>query len=163
MAEIAWMKVHGQEQYRDLSRRLKAAGRGDLQRKLTKTIRKEGDPALRKTQSAFRGVSMTSDGSGSGGGSTGLRARVADATRISILGTGIRIRVHPERVDPAYGRTLSWGVNGQYWRHPVYGNREIWRGQRGQRVFYESILPFEPRWRAGIERAMDETAAQIEG
>lgn len=163
MAEIAWVKVAGQEQYKALARRLKEAGRGDLQRKLTRAIRKEGDPALRAAQSAFRGVSVTSEGPG--GSSSGLRARVADATRISILGNGIRIRVEGQRVapDPKHGRTLAWGINGQPWRHPVYGNRKVWTEESGQRVFYETLTQFESRWRAGIERAMDETARQIEG
>lgn len=161
MAEIAWVKVAGQEQYKALARRLREAGRGDLQRKLTKAIRKEGDPALRAVQGRFRSVDVTSEGPG--GSHSGLRARVADATRISILGSGIRIRVEAQRVDPAYGRTLAWGINGQRWRHPVYGNTKVWTSQQGQRVFYETLTAYESRWRAGIERAMDETARMIEG
>ncbi|MEV1295776.1 hypothetical protein [Pseudonocardia sp. NPDC049635] len=160
-AVIVWTKVEGQEKYKALARRLREASRGDLQRKLTRAIRAEGDPALRAVQGRFRTVDVTSEGPG--GSSSGLRARVAAATRISILGSGIRIRVEPKRVDPRHGRTLSFGVNGKYWRHPVFGNTQVWTGQRGQEVFYSTLQRFETRWRAGIERAMDEIARQIEG
>lgn len=161
MAEIAWIKIQGQDKYKRLAADLRKAGRGDLQRRLTREIRRAGDPALRAVQTRFRTVDVTSEGVG--GYTSGLRARVASATRIAILGSGIRIRVEPKKVDPRYGRTLSFGVNGKYWRHPVYGNTQVWVGQRGQEVFYSTLTRYENRWRAGIERAMDETARQIEG
>lgn len=161
-AALVWTKVHGQEQYRALAQRLREAGRGDLQRKLTKAIRREGDPALRAVQAAWMTVEVTS--SRGGGSSSGLRARVAAATRISILGSGIRIRVEGKRVDPVYGRSLSYGLDGLgRWRHPVFGNREVWEQQRGQEVFYSTLRRYETRWRAGIEQAMEETARQIQG
>lgn len=161
MAEIAIMKVHRQDQYRDLSRRLKQAGRGDLQRRLTREIRSAGQAPLRAVQAKFRTVDMWSEGAG--GSASGLRARVADATRISILGSGIRIRVEPKKVDPAHGRTLSFGVNGKRWRHPVWGNREVWTAQRGEEVFYSTLAGFEPAWRRGIDRAMDQTERELLG
>lgn len=163
MTQIAWIKVHGQDRYKRLARRLREAGRGDLQRKLTREIRRQGDPALRAVQTRFLAVDMSSQAGG--GYSSGLRARVAAATRISILGSGIRIRVEPKKVDARYGRTLSFGVNGKSWRHPVFGNRNVWTNttQRGQEVFYSTLTRYENQWRAGVERAMDETARQIEG
>jgi hypothetical protein len=160
--EIAWVKVADQDKYKRLARRLKEAGRGDLQRKLTRSIRREGDPALRAVRAAWGTVDVTSEAGG--GSSSGLRARVAAATRISILGSGIRIRVEPKRVDPTYGKTLSFGLDGLgRWRHPVFGNREVWRQNAGQEVFYKTLLTFEPKWRAAIQKAMEETAREIAG
>lgn len=162
MAEIAWIKVHGQDQYKRLARRLKEAGRGDLQRRLTREIRRAGDPALRAVQAKWLTVDVTST---QGGGShSGLRARVAAATRISILGNGIRIRVESNRVDPRYGRTLTYGLDGLgKWRHPVFGNRNAWTQQSGQEVFFSTLTGFESTWRAGVERAMEATAREIAG
>ena len=162
MAEIAIMKVHRQDEFRDLSRRLKKAGRGDLQRRLTREIRKAGQPALRATQAAWMTGDVTS--SRSGGKSSGLRARTSAATRISILGSGIRIRVESKKVDPKY-RSLPFYLDalGKAWRHPVFGNRQVWTTQRGQEVFYRTLRGFEPRWRAGIDRAMDETERELLG
>lgn len=162
MAQIAWVKIQGQDQYKQLARRLKDAGRGDLQRRMTKEIRIAGDPALRAVQRGWLGVEVTS--SGGGGHSSGLRARTAAATRISILGSGIRIRVEGRRVDAVYGNSLVKGLDGLgRWRHPVFGNRNVWEQQRGQEIFYSRLVRFESRWRAGVVRAMEDTAREIAG
>lgn len=166
VAEIAWFRVAGAEQYKRLARRLADAGRGDLQRRLTREIRREGADALSDVRRAWRTVDVRS----SGGGvvppdrSTGLRRRVAAATRISVLGSGIRIRVEGKRVDPVYGQSLSRGLDGLgRWRYPVFGNRAV-RGENfGQEVFYRTLRRHEPRWRRGVIRAMEATAREIAG
>lgn len=164
MAEIAWIKVVGADEYKQLARRLKQAGRGDLQRRLTREIRREGDPALRAVKRAWMGVDVTSDPSRGGGRSTGLRARAAAATRVSVLGSGIRIRTESKRVDPRYGRALSYGLDGiGRWRYPIFGNRDNMGQNFGQEVFYSTLTRFEARWRAGVVRAMEDTARQIAG
>ncbi|MGE4164069.1 MAG: hypothetical protein AB7G23_20270 [Vicinamibacterales bacterium] len=114
-------------------------------------------------KAAWLTVDVTSDGDG--GTSSGLRQRVSDATRISILGNGIRIRVEGKRVDPAYGRSLAYYLNGlgKRWRHPLFGDRDRWYQQKGQEVFFKTLTEYEQAWRDGIEKAMDDTARQIEG
>lgn len=162
MAEIAWIKVHAQDQFQRLAQRLKRAGRGDLQRKLTQAVKREGDPALSAVRTAWGGVDVTS--SGPGGYHSGLRARVAAATRIRVRGTGVRVEVDSARVDPRYGRTLVHGLDALFnWTHPLFGNRDRWYSQRGQEVFFSTLYGFEDEWRAGIEKAMQETAREIAG
>jgi len=157
------MKVARQEQYRALSRRLRDQGRGDLQRQLSRAIRTVGSPALTAVQAAWHTVDVTPP-MGTGRKSTGLRGRVAAATRVSILQSGISIRVEPKQVDSRYGRSLSYGLDGLgRWRHPVYGNQNVWVQQYGQEVFFKTLERFETAWHAGIERAMEDTARQIEG
>lgn len=157
------MKVSRQEQYRALTRRLRDQGRGDLQRKLTRRIRTVGTPAVAATRAAWKTVDVTPP-EGAGRKSTGLRARVAAATRVSILQSGISIRVEPKQVDTRYGRSLSYGLDGLgRWRHPVYGNQNVWTQQYGQEVFFKTLERFETAWQAGIEQAMEDTARQIEG
>lgn len=166
MAEIALIKIQGAEEYKRLARRLKEAGRGDLQRKLTREIRREGDPALRAVRRAWLGVDVTSTGGGTVAPdrSTGLRARAAAATRISILGSGIRIRTEGKKVDPVYGQSLTKGLDGLgRWRHPVFGNRLVWEQQQGQEIFYSTLTRYEAAWRRGVVRAMEETAREIAG
>lgn len=163
-----WVKSDGAQKYRALSRRLREAGRRDLQRKLTRSIRAEGGPAL----SAVRAAWLTVDVGSSRGGtarpdtSTSLRQRVARATRIQVLQSGIRISVNGRRVDPKYP-SLVFYLNGfprtRAWRHPVFGNKLVWTAQKGEEVFYPTLREFTPAWRAGIKRAMEETAAEIEG
>src|SRR5690606_28746941 len=80
-------------EYRALSKRLKAAD-GELRRDLRRRIREAGQPALRAVQAAAGGITMTSSPSAGGTRrSTGLRARLANATRISAMATGVLFQV----------------------------------------------------------------------
>lgn len=164
MATIAIVKVAGQDEFNQLSRRLREAGRGDLQRRMVRKIRQTGDPALRAVQGKFLGVDVTASPNRGGGGSTALRARTAAATKIQVTGRGIRIKVIGSQVDGRYGDTLVNGLNATGpWKHPVFGNRRAWVTQRGQEVFDPTLLGFEPKWFADILEAMDETARLIMG
>jgi hypothetical protein len=168
---IIWTKVDGQQRYRALSRRLREAGRGDLQRRLTRAIRREGQPALSAVRQAWLSIEVTSLPPNDEGGharpdkSTGLRQRVARATRIQVLQTGIKISVAGRRVDPKYP-SLVFYLNGfprrRPWRHPVFGHRLVWVAQRGREVFYPTLIQFAPRWRRGVVAAMQETIDEIE-
>ena len=159
--DISWNAIAAADEYRRLAARLREAGRGDLQRKLTRGIRREGAAMLRTTQREWLSVDVTP---GDSGKSTGLRSRTAAATRISILRSGIRMAVAGRRVDARYGQSLTRGLDGLgRWRHPVYGNREVWTQQYGREVFYTTARRFEPRFRAGIGRVMEEFAQEIAG
>jgi hypothetical protein len=168
---IIWTKVDGQQQYRALSRRLREAGRGDLQRKLTRAIRREGQPALNAVRQAWLSIDVESlppndrGGHGRPDTSTGLRQRVARATRMSVRQNGIAISVSGTRVDARYP-TLAMYLNGfprkRPWRHPVFGNRLVWVAQRGREVFYPTLIEYAPRWRKGVVAAIEDTIREIE-
>lgn len=165
--EISWNAVHDAARFKRLSTQLKAAGNGKLRRKLNNAVRNEGRAALRAVQRAWMTVDVTSS-AGGGTKSTGLRSRVAAATRIQILGSGIRVSVQASKVDPVYGRSLTYGLNGLgRWRYPVFPDPDktraewTWRQNVGQEVFHTTLRRFEPRWRRGIQKAMDEIAAEI--
>lgn len=163
-----WMKVDGADKYRRLSRRLKEAGRGDLQRRLARSVRREGEPALRDVRGAWSGVQVSGSSRGGTGRpdtSTGLRQRVTTATRIQVLQNGTRITVNSKQVDPQYP-SLPWYLDGlgKPWRHPVFGRRTTkWESQRGQEVFFRTLRRHGPQWRRGVERVVDQVAREIEG
>lgn len=164
--EISWSAVHDAAQYKKLARQLKEAGRGDLQRRMTREIRREGAVMLRAVQAAWLTVQVRGEGGTATGGrrqSTGLRRRAAAATRISILGSGIRLQVAGNKIDPAYGRSLSRSLDGLgRWRFPVHGNREVWVQNHVEgEVFYTTARRFEARFRAGVQRVMDDTARRL--
>lgn len=161
--EISWSAVHDAERYRQLSRKLREAGRGDLQRRLNREIRREGAGALQAVRRAWLGIDVTSSPSRGGGESSGLRSRTAAATRIQVLQSGIRVSVAGNRVDPRYGRSLTRGLNGMgRWRFPVWGNREApWVQNFGEEVFYTTLRRYEPRWRRGVQRVMDDVARDL--
>jgi hypothetical protein len=170
-AEIQ-MKMTGADRYRAVSRKLKkAAGGKELQRKLTKAVRKEGGPALAATRAAWLAVDVKSlppndrGGKGRPDTSTGLRSRVARATGISVTQHGIAIKVSGRRVDPKYP-SLVYYLNGfprkRDWRHMVFGHKTVWVAQKGQEVFAPTLRGFSPQWRQGCEDAMDEFVDEID-
>ena len=69
---------------------------------------------------------------------TGLRGRLAAGVRLQVNPSSIRIAA--TAVDPtetALPRGMDNGPKG--WRHPVYGNRDVWVQQRGGSWFREPI------------------------
>ena len=172
MAGELQMKVSGADRYRKMSRELKkAADRKELQKKLTKSIRAEGGPALAAVKAAWLTVEVTSLPPNDRGGharpdrSTNLRSRVARATTISTTQRGIRIKVNGKRVDAKYP-SLPFYLNGmpraKPWRHPVFGNREVWVAQKGQEVFTPTLRQHSKAWWHGCERAMDEFVGELD-
>lgn len=165
-----YMSVDGADKYKRLARRLKEAGRGDLQRRLSRTIRREGQAALNDVRVAWMGVDVTSSRGGTARPdvSTGLRSRVAAATRIQVLQNGTRISVNTKKVDPAYP-SLAWYLNGsgrRPWRHPIFGRRDNpgdWAEQRGEETFFKTMSRHAPAWRRATVRVIDEIAREIEG
>jgi hypothetical protein len=147
-------------EYRRLSKALKDAARKDLQAELRQEIRRAGQPALTATRSAVLGVDMSG---GPAGRSTGLRARIAAATKLQVLGSGIRFTVREKQVDPKYGERLVLGSEGTPWRHPVFGNRKAWVPQVGQPWFYPTLRSHGPAFRQAAVRAMHRIMSRIAG
>lgn len=161
MAEIAVFKIQQQEQFARLARQLKDVENGQkLQRRLTRNVRRSGQPALAAVKAKWPTIDVQSQGDG--GEHSGLRSRAVAATMISVTAKGIRIRTIGRRVDPRYP-SLAFYLNGlgKEWRYPVYGNRKIWRVNKGQEIFHPTLMRYEKAWRAGVVAAMDETAKEI--
>lgn len=163
MPKVSVRSSASYNQYRDLSKRLRGADR-ELQKDLRKRIRVAGQPALAAVRSAAGGVDMTSDPSAGGTArSSGLRGRLAAATRMSVTASGVRFQVQEKRVDPRYGATLTAGSEGTAWRHPVYGNRNAWVRQQGSPWFYPTLRSETPSFRRAVEQAVRDTLKTIEG
>lgn len=48
------------------------------------------------------------------------------------------------------------------WRKPVFGNREVWAGQRAHPYFYRTLRPFQERAADVAEDALDEMRKDVE-
>ncbi len=147
--------------------RMRSAGRGDLQRATDSAIRRRGQAAVNAVRASIRSAEMPAMPSRGGGKSTGLRARVAAATRVSTAGGALQIRVDGDQVDPQYGTSLVLALNGMTrLRHPTFGRRGrgSWVVQKGTKEhFYSALAPFERQWRADVEQVLDDYARRIGG
>lgn len=156
------IKVRGRSRLERVARRFREAGEGGMQRRIVEGIVDESPTVLDAVRAAWLGVEVTSEGAG--GSSSGLRARTAAATDTEPTGRGVRFAVDGAAVDPAYGRSLVWYLNGVgRWRHPVFGNLNAWTQQAGETVFAPTIRAHEPLWMARLEAVCEEVAREIEG
>lgn len=145
-------------EYRALAHRLREAD-PTLRRALQSRIREEGQPALTAVRAAAHNIQM----SGGPAGSTGLRDRIAAATRLHVQANGVQFRVHADAVDPKYGTTLTLGSEGKTWRHPVFGNRNAWVPQTGSPWFYPTLRAHAGAFRKAIIKAIHDTLAKLDG
>jgi hypothetical protein len=158
------ISVSGTGEIRRLARGFRSAAGGGLQRDLTSELTREGKPVLRQVQSAVRGIEVGSE-RGGGTASTNLRGRLAAATTVEPQGAGVLFEVHGSRVGEAGHRLakLSDTTLAPRWRHPVFGNRRVWKTNVGQPWFFVTIRAAEGQFRAAVLRAMQRTARKIMG
>jgi hypothetical protein len=162
------LRVQGGLALKELSADLKAQGRGELSRKMRANVRSAGAPVVADLRRAVMAVQVESDRGGYArpDEDRGLRLAVAKALAISITQKGIRIRVNEKRVDPVYGRSLPRYLDAslkkyQRWRHPVFGNSDVWVEQTGQPWFFVTILRHADDFRRAVLRAVDDTIREL--
>lgn len=202
---VQLVKVEGTDKLRDAARRLKEAGRTDLQRALTKAVRRTTAEAVDDLRQEVRGLDIdgidvglserasvaraSASGRGSGARAriehelsrsrkdrerawgraqlrSGLREASARATTPTIQASAaavrVRIRVARNKM-PADQWRLPKYLNRGTWRHPVFGNREVWVAQTAappgwfDRTMSEHTIDI----RAAIDREIDIVMAQL--
>lgn len=179
------MNVERVQQFRDLSKQLKKAGRGDLRKALNKGIKDAGKPIVADVRNAAQGLHSTSS---HGGGarqrqrfsasrarseraaanalrrSGSLRRRVAAATTLESTQRGVRFVVRSAQLPPDQ-RTLPRHMNSEKpMRHPVFGNRDNWVSQvfRAPGFFSKTISQKSNNFRRSILAQMEAIKKQID-
>lgn len=187
------LSAQGATELHKLGKRLKEAGRDDLRRKMRKHIRQAGKPVVADMKRAVLGVNVTRSlddysrrwEGGTGGRfvlredlsgpregrfgrrTTGLRARTANALRVSQTRKGIRILVSAQRFGD-YGLTLpryldtEAGPRWKRWRHPVFGDREVWVEQRGEPWFFVTFNRHRTKFINAVDDAIKEMLRELE-
>lgn len=167
----------------ELSARLKAASRGDLQKRLTRGLRKAATPIVADLKSTVSSLPVR--GVRGGGakqrlaearrsragwrkaqkGGTGLRATTARGIGVQVSPgrARVRIRLNPNVLPPDQRKLPKYLDRPQGWRHPVFGDRDVWVQQYGKPWWAATIRPHLPAATREVAGAMDEVAREIEG
>ncbi|MGW3992352.1 hypothetical protein ACWEF6_02580 [Amycolatopsis sp. NPDC004772] len=173
------------QQFRDLSKRLKEKGRGELRKQLNKAIKDAGRPIVEDVRNAAQGLHTTSS---HGGGARqrqrfaasrarseraaanalrrhgGLRRRVAAATTLEATRRGVRFVVRSAQLPPDQ-RSLPRHMNSEKgWRHPVFGDTDNWVAQKATPAgfFSRTISQKSHEFRRFIGAQMEQIKKQIE-
>lgn len=174
MAEML-VRGDGVERLRKLGKELKGADR-TLRLEMAAAIRATAQPIVAEVRSAVMAIPT----GGSHGGGTfaraahatrttrrghGLRATIAAATGMQVRTTGksvgVRIRINVAKLPPDQ-RTLPGHLDSPTgWRHPVFGDTNVWVHQDGHPYFKVTIQRHHAQARAQVEAAMDATAVKL--
>jgi hypothetical protein len=184
----AGVLIAGTEDFRRTAAKLRAAGRGDLTKKLTRGMRAAGRDAVEDAQRAVKAVH--SEGVRGGGGQAraafavgrsrkptervrrgafrrrGLRDTTARTVRIEAVASPhagrVVIKSDPKRM-PRDQRTLPGHLDSGKWRKPVFGNKKVWRGQTATPPgwFSKTVPPHGPRIREAGDRVMQDVLDEL--
>lgn len=176
-------------QLRELASQLHAGGHGELAKELRKAVRDASAPVVADVRSAWLQMTIRGD-QGSvgalaptrGGGSaqrvahaqqriksaslatrkySGLRQAVASATRARNLARGVTIEVDRTRFPSGWSNLPQSLESRRGWRHPLFGDREHWYGERGEPTFYPTVRRNQPKFHAAVAAAMDSASRKL--
>jgi hypothetical protein len=98
---------------------------------------------------------------------TGLRARIAACAETATWGTGrtvnVAVQMNPQRM-PRGEMALPLGMEGaKRWRHPVYGDREVWVTQAPHPYFHQAADGFGRAGGEALKASLDDITRQLNG
>lgn len=148
---MADFEVRGGQQLQALARRLEDAGRRDLRNELLRGIRTSGKKVIPVIRTSAQRLPR----------SGGLADRVASqpySVSTSLTGASARVRLQGK------GMKELRDIDAGRLRHPVWGNRDVWRAQTVPAGFFtKAIASRAPRIRSDIQHVMGDVARKVTG
>jgi hypothetical protein len=149
---------------RTISRELRLMGDGEITAIFRRRLRAAAAPLV----PAVRQSALAIPAKTSARGRPGLRRAIARAVTLRVRTAGrlasVAIFVDGRKMPPRQG-ALPQYMEGtrRPWRHPVFGNTEVWRAQPAHPYFYRVVRPLGFASRVEINRAMDDITRGITG
>lgn len=145
---------------RRIARELRRMDDKELKKRFRRELRKAAAPLVPKVRASIRSIPSKQAYS-----PDGLRGTLARATRLEVKTTGreagVAIRVDGRKM-PAHMKSLPSMVEGKKrWRHPVFGNREVWVDQAKQPYFYNVVRVAGPASRRAVNKVLDGISKDI--
>src|SRR3954465_6065620 len=158
------LTVTGAGELRRLAGDLRSAGNqqhiNERLRRGLAVVGREGAAAVRASVRA-----TPSKGQSARRGRSSLRGKVARAPESkgrTPTRPGVIVWVNPARM-PAGEQSLPGLLDGQgRWRHPVFGNTSVWRGQRSHPYFNRAVDPIAAKLADAGDKVLDEIANIVE-
>ena len=148
---MADYEVRGAEDFLKLSKALKHAGRTELRKELTSSLKRTAKPLIGKTRDEAR-RRLPQKG--------GLAKRVAKTPQRIQVRTGAKTA--GVRVVVGKSNSGARGANKGVVRHPVFGNRQVWVNQSVPPGWFdEPLRKSAPEVRRGLEKAIESIADKV--
>jgi hypothetical protein len=132
----------------------------ELKKRFRKELRAAAAPLVPKVRSSIRSIP-----SNRGYSPDGLRGALAKAVKLEVKTAGrqagVAIRVDGRKM-PSHMKSLPSMAEGKKrWRHPVFGNREVWVTQTPHPYFYSALRVAGPASRRAVSRVLDGISRDI--
>lgn len=144
-----------------ISREIRKAGNSaEVKKELRQGLRKAAKPLVPAVKASIQAIPSHSSDQPS------LRSRMKRATKLTVRTGGSKAQV-AVRVDgrkmPEHQKALPAYMEGtrKSWRHPVFGNRNVWVSQDPHPYFYEAIRNAGPRAREEVANVLEDIARKI--
>jgi hypothetical protein len=143
-----------------VARELRRMDDAELKKRFRKELRAAAAPLVPKVRAAIRAVPSTR-----GYSPAGLRGALSQATRLELKTAGrqagVAIRVDGRKM-PSHMKSLPAMLEGKKgFRHPVFGNRDVWVNQTPHPYFYTALRVAGPASRRAVSRVLDGISRDI--
>lgn len=158
---VADLEMRTGKELRRIAAELRRMDNKEIKREFTRELRAAAKPLVPAVRQSIRQIPSKRPYSGDG-----LRGRMARAVKLEVRtvgrDAGVRIRVDGRKM-PTHEKALQSYMEGlkKPWRHPVYGNREVWVKQDPKPYFYKVVRPLGIASRVQVNRAIDRVAKKI--
>ncbi|MEV6737874.1 hypothetical protein AB0N14_13465 [Streptomyces sp. NPDC051104] len=145
---------------RRISRELRRMDDKEVKKRFRTELRAAAKPLVPKVRAAIRQIP-----SKRGYSPDGLRGALSKATKLEVKTTGkqagVAIRVDGRKM-PSHMKSLPSMVEGKKrFRHPVFGNRNVWVTQTSHPYFYSALRMAGPVARRAVNRVLDGISKDI--
>lgn len=125
---------------------------------LRKELRRAGESAVLAVRDRVLSGEAKTD--------TGLRRGIAAGTKVSISGSvsrgGVSIKTTGNRLPPDK-RAMVKAYNKSSFRHPVFGDPQVWLVQTGRPYFGHVLDDKKPEMEAAVRKALYDAVSSIRG
>ncbi|GAA1065200.1 hypothetical protein [Streptomyces asiaticus] len=148
------IELRRSDDLRRVARELRRMDNPEIKKRFRKELRAAARPLVPKVRESIRSIP-----SGRGYSPDGLRGALSKAVRLEVKTTGrqagVAIRVDGRKM-PSHMKSLPSMVEGKKrWRHPVFGNRDVWVTQTKEPYFYSALRVAGPASRRAVSRVLD--------
>lgn len=158
---VAGFEMRTGKDLKRIAAELRRMDNKQLKSEFGKELRAAAQPMVPAVKAAIRQIP-----SKRGYTAAGLRGRMVKAVKLEVRTTGkdagVRMRVDGRKM-PSGDKNLQSYMEGvkKPWRHPVFGNRDVWVKQAPKPYFFKTVNPIGTRARRNVNRAMDRVAKKI--
>lgn len=148
------LEVHRGTELVRISRELRNMADGKaIKAAFTKELRAAAAPLVPAVRASIQAIPAPT------GEHSGLRDQLSRATTLSVRTVGrqagVRISVDGRKM-PDHRKALQSYMEGlkKPWRHPVFGNTNVWVTQQPKPYFYKTVIPLGVAARVAVDRAL---------